>query len=168
MVCGFNSFLHVALILLIKNDQRMNMTKGFSIVALHNSKDEKNIGSALRACFCYNAKALIVSGKRYKVSCTDTPKAYRHLPLIQTDNILGCIPYDCVPVAVELTDNATNIIDYKHPARAFYIFGAEDGDVPNSILEKCRDVIYIPTNRCMNLAATVNVVLYDRLAKEGK
>ena len=27
------------------------------------------------------------------------------------------------------------------------------------------DVIYIPTARCLNLAACVNVVLYDRLTK---
>jgi tRNA(Leu) C34 or U34 (ribose-2'-O)-methylase TrmL len=27
-------------------------------------------------------------------------------------------------------------------------------------------VVYVPTIGCMNLAATVNVVLYDRLAKE--
>jgi tRNA(Leu) C34 or U34 (ribose-2'-O)-methylase TrmL len=26
-------------------------------------------------------------------------------------------------------------------------------------------VVYIPTTGCMNLAATVNVVLYDRMAK---
>ncbi|MBU0538004.1 MAG: 23S rRNA methyltransferase, partial [Gammaproteobacteria bacterium] len=26
-------------------------------------------------------------------------------------------------------------------------------------------IVYIPTKGCMNLAATVNVVLYDRLAK---
>lgn len=30
----------------------------------------------------------------------------------------------------------------------------------------CRDIIYVPTNGCMNLAATVNVILYDRMAKE--
>jgi tRNA(Leu) C34 or U34 (ribose-2'-O)-methylase TrmL len=29
-------------------------------------------------------------------------------------------------------------------------------------------VIYIPTRYCMNLAATVNVVLYDRMAKRGE
>jgi hypothetical protein len=28
-------------------------------------------------------------------------------------------------------------------------------------------VVYIPTNGCMNLAATVNVLLYDRLAKSA-
>ena len=32
----------------------------------------------------------------------------------------------------------------------------------------CTDVVYIPTIGCMNLAATVNVVLYDRLAKAHK
>lgn len=30
-----------------------------------------------------------------------------------------------------------------------------------------RDVVYVPTNGCMNLAATVNVVLYDRAAKQA-
>ena len=29
----------------------------------------------------------------------------------------------------------------------------------------CEETIYIPTEGCMNLAATVNVVLYDRMAK---
>ncbi len=28
-------------------------------------------------------------------------------------------------------------------------------------------VVYVPTRHCMNLAATVNVVLYDRLSKGG-
>ena len=36
------------------------------------------------------------------------------------------------------------------------------------ITDWCRDVVYIPTDKCMNLAATVNVVLYDRLAKYDK
>ena len=35
------------------------------------------------------------------------------------------------------------------------------------MLSWCRDVVYIPTNGCMNLAACVNVVLYDRLSKSN-
>lgn len=46
------------------------------------------------------------------------------------------------------------------------ISGAEDATLGKRITDKCRDVVYVPTTGCMNLAATVNVVLYDRMAKQ--
>ncbi len=58
--------------------------------------------------------------------------------------------------------------DPVHPVRAFYIFGGEDATLGGRVLSWCRDVIYIPTAYCMNLAATVNVVLYDRMTKNEK
>jgi tRNA(Leu) C34 or U34 (ribose-2'-O)-methylase TrmL len=48
-----------------------------------------------------------------------------------------------------------------------YIFGPEDGSLPQSVVDQCEHVVFIPTTGCMNLAATVNVVLYDRLAKQS-
>lgn len=142
--------------------------RGYSAVGLCNPKIPVNVGSALRACFCYNASMMAISGERYKKRCTDTMKTYRHMPLLQVDDLHDVIPYDCVPVAVDLIDGATPLPDYKHPQRAFYIFGPEDGTLGSEITDWCKDVVYIPTNRCMNLAATVNVVLYDRMAKERK
>ena len=76
------------------------------------------------------------------------------------------IPYDCIPVAVDLIDGAQSLPAYIHPQRAFYIFGAEDATLGARILSWCRDIIYIPTKGCLNLAACVNVVLYDRMIKE--
>jgi hypothetical protein len=96
---------------------------------------------------------------------TDTPKAYRSIPVVLIEDLHDVIPFDCVPVGVDLVDGAQNLISYIHPKRAFYIFGAEDQTLGHRILSWCRDVIYVPTNRCMNLAASVNVVLYDRMAK---
>ena len=54
-----------------------------------------------------------------------------------------------------------------YAARTFYVFGAEDATLGARTLSWCRDVIYVPTAGCMNLAATANVVLYDRLVKMG-
>lgn len=88
------------------------------------------------------------------------------MPLLKVNNLHDVVPHDCVPVAVDLIDGAINLIDYDHPQRAFYIFGPEDGTLGSSITDWCRDIIYIPTKACMNLAATVNVVLYDRLSKQ--
>lgn len=42
-----------------------------------------------------------------------------------------------------------------------------DASLPAEVVQAADDVVYIPTVGCMNLAATVNVLLYDRLAKLG-
>jgi tRNA(Leu) C34 or U34 (ribose-2'-O)-methylase TrmL len=141
------------------------MIRGYACVGLDNPKTMSNIGSALRAVGVYGAAMLAISGKRYRKHGSDTMKHYRHLPLVQVNDLKTVIPYDCVPVAIDLIDGATPLPEYNHPERAFYIFGAEDATLGKRVLSYCRDVVYIPTNGCMNLAATVNVVLYDRMCK---
>lgn len=140
---------------------------GFSAIALYAPRRDCNIGGAMRAAYCYDASLMIIKGRMAKYS-SDTPKSWRHVPVIETEDIFKHIPYDCVPVAVELVENARNLVNYIHPKRALYIFGPENGSLGKSVLEKCRDIVYIPTKRCMNLAATVNVVLYDRMTKRTK
>ena len=144
------------------------MKSGYSAIGLFNPKNSINVGAVLRAAGVYNSKLVATCGNRYKKSSTDTMKHINKIPLIQTDNLHDIIPYGCVPVAVELIDNATSLIEYTHPKNAFYVFGPEDGTLGKNVLSWCRDVVYIPTDRCMNLAATVNVVLYDRLCKNHK
>lgn len=143
------------------------MTRGYAAIGLHQPKTPVNVGAALRAAGCYGAAMVATSGRRYSRAPTDTMKIYRHLPLIQCDDLHCVIPFDCVPVAVDLIPGAVSLKDYKHPERAFYVFGPEDGTLGREILAWCRDVVYVPTNGCMNLAATVNVVLYDRAAKQA-
>lgn len=142
------------------------MSRGFSSIGLHQPKYSNNIGSVLRACTVYDVSLLVTSGKRYEKHCTDTTAGYRHMPFIHSvQNLKDYIPYSTVPVAVDIVPDAVNLYDYVHPPSAFYIFGPEDGTLGPSITSWCRDVIYVPTKYCMNLAATVNVVLYDRAAK---
>ena len=141
--------------------------RGYCGVGLDNPKNEINVGSALRAAGVYGASFVAVTGKRFGSARTDTMKHYRHLPLFRPESLFDLLPYDCVPVAVDLIEGATSLLEYKHPERAFYIFGAEDATLGKRILSKCKNVVYVPTNGCMNLAATVNVILYDRLAKNG-
>ena len=140
--------------------------RGYAAIGLDNPKNNINVGSALRACGVYGAGMLATSGTRYKSVAADTMKQWKFMPFIQCDNLHTVIPYNCVPVAVDIIEGAIPLQDYIHPERAFYIFGAEDNTLGDRITSWCRDVVYVPTNRCMNLAATVNVVLYDRLAKQ--
>lgn len=141
-------------------------SRGFCGVGLMRPKTDANVGSALRACGAYGAALMAIQGKRFQKASTDTMKAWRHMPVMETDSMRGALPYGCVPVAIELVPGARSLVGYTHPERAFYIFGPEDGSLGNDVLSWCRDVIYIPTTGCMNLAACVNVVLYDRMAKQ--
>lgn len=142
--------------------------RGYAAVGLDNPKSEVNVGSAMRAVGVYGASMLVVSGKRLKAGCSDTMKHHKHIPLLHVNDLFDAIPFGCIPVAVDLVEGAKSLIDYKHPERAFYIFGAEDATLGKRILDRCRDVVFVPMNGCMNLAATVNVVLYDRLSKQTK
>jgi len=139
--------------------------RGYSAIGLYHPKTPANVGSAMRGAYAFSSKLFLIQGKRYKKSCTDTPQGWKHIPLIETDNLFDAIPYSCVPVGVDLIEGARPLQSYIHPERAVYIFGPEDGTLPPSIYSKCRDIISIPTTICLNLAATVNIVLYDRLVK---
>lgn len=141
---------------------------GYSVVGLHHPKNPANVGGALRAAYCYGAKSVMVSGNRKGIRhAADTTKIWRHDPVFCVDDLGSVIPFDCVPVAIDLVAGAVPLPEYRHPIRAFYVFGPEDGTLGDSVLSWCRDVVMVPTTQCMNLAATVNVVLYDRLAKQS-
>ena len=142
--------------------------RGYCAIGLYQPKTPANVGSVLRAAGCYGVAMVAITGNRFHRSGTDTIAQWRHMPLLQVDDLKATIPYDCVPVAVDLIPGARPLPSYTHPVRAFYVFGPEDGTLGASVTSWCRDVIYVPTFNCMNLAACVNVILYDRLAKSGQ
>lgn len=142
------------------------MGRGYAGIGLDHPKSGVNVGAALRAAGIYGAAFVAATGRRYGVTPTDTMKHYRHLPFFRPISLHDIIPFDCVPVAIDLLDGASPLPEYVHPERAFYIFGAEDATLGARITDWCRDTVYVPTTGCMNLAATVNVVLYDRMTKE--
>jgi len=121
------------------------MNRGYACIGLYHPTSPINVGSVMRAAFAFDAAFVAIAGTRVRSGPTDTPKAWRHLPLIFTDDLYAAIPYNCVPVAVELVDNARPLHEYAHPERAFYIFGPENGTLGKAVLDWCRDVVYIPT-----------------------
>jgi tRNA(Leu) C34 or U34 (ribose-2'-O)-methylase TrmL len=141
--------------------------RGFAAIGLDRCKDTANLGGVLRAAQCYGAASVAVSGGRMGKYATDTMKAYRHIPCTQVDDVMSVVPFGAVPVVIEICDRARSLFGFTHPESAFYIFGPEDGSVRREIIERAPLVIQIPTNFCMNLAATVNVVLYDRMSKRS-
>lgn len=146
------------------------INRGFAAIALVNPKDRNNVGSVLRAAGCYGASLVVIAGSRPErymgKIVTDTEKAYRHIPVLRCEDEFDCIPYDCVPVAVEFLPHGISLVDFTHPERAYYIFGPEDGTLGRRVTDRCKFVVQIPSFYCLNLACATNVVLYDRMAKQ--
>jgi len=140
-------------------------------IGLVNPKNGYNIGAALRATGCFGGSFFVASGTRFTEMKSDyrnadTEFARKRMPcFLGVKDIMDYVPKECVPVAIERDATATNIVDFVHPRRAFYIFGSEDGAVPSEVVAQCQHKVFIPTTGSLNLGATVNVVLYDRLAK---
>lgn len=145
------------------------MSRGFAAIGLLRPKHHENVGAVLRAAFCYDARLVAIEGDRSPVrSYVDTFKAWRHVPVLRGDDLHAMIPFAAVPVAVDLVEGAISLPAFQHPQRAFYIFGPEDGTLGRRVLEWCQHRVMIPMRECSNLAATVNVVLYDRMAKADR
>lgn len=142
-------------------------------IGLSNPKSPENVASVMRAAGNYRVDNVFYSGTRYPRALKLNPgiadlsrKVSQAIPLNGVTSLIDEAPGEMMLVCVELAENAISLPDYQHPENAFYIFGPEDGSIQQQELDRADAVIYIPTVGCMNLAATVNVVLYDRLAKQ--
>lgn len=143
-------------------------------IGLTDPKTPDNVGAVMRAAGCYEAVSVSYTGERFNKAIargqklhTDTKNVSRRIPLQHISTFMEAIPEGATPVAIELVEGASSLIEYQHPKNAYYIFGPEDKSLSKEVVAWCKDVIYVPTVGCMNLAATVNVVLYDRTAKLG-
>ncbi|WJT10254.1 RNA methyltransferase [Vibrio harveyi] len=143
-------------------------TKPTAIIGLYNPKSPTNVGAVLRAAGCYDAAQVRYSGTRYSRAVkfqTDTQNSQERIQLVEMEDLTANVADDVEIVCVELVVGATALPHFTHPENAIYVFGPEDGSLPQEMVDKAHHVVYVPTHGCMNLAATVNVVLYDRMAK---
>lgn len=141
--------------------------RGFSAIGLFRPKDKANVGAVMRAAHVYGAAMVAVEGARGSAlrHAANTSAAHRHIPTFTPENLLDARPFDCQVVVVDLIPGAVAMPDFRHPDRAFYIFGPEDGTIDKRHTNFAQHVVYVPGKHCMNLAATVNVTLYDRMVK---
>jgi len=150
-------------------------------IALTDPKTPSNVGSVMRAAGNYNVDQVLFSGKRYAHAAkfktekhtTDTRNIRHKIPLTQVDDFINIkdslenISSATKIICVDLVEGAIPLPHFVHPENALYIFGPEDSTISQEVIDNADDVVYVPTTGCMNLAASVNVLLYDRLAKSA-
>ena len=144
------------------------MNKTSTRIALINPKSPTNVGAVMRAAACFQVDSVCYTGQRYDRAArfaTDTKDASRDIPLTAVTSPLDGMSTTMKLVCIELAEGATPLPEFRHPDKALYLFGPEDGTIAQEFIDKADAIVYIPTIGCLNLAASVNVVLYDRLAK---
>jgi len=141
-------------------------------IGLCNPKSPENVGSVMRASGNYGVDAVFYTGSRYARAVAlnpDIPKTSRSvskgIPLVGVSSLFDEVADDMQVICVEFAENATPLPEFEHPDNAFYLFGPEDGTISQEIIDRADAVVYVPTVGCMNLSASVNVLLYDRMAK---
>lgn len=151
---------------------KKKMKQSHVSIGLINPKSPDNVGAVLRAAANYRVDEVFYTGDRYpraierKARSVDmSRKVSKDVRLFATDSLLGVVTDTMNIVCIEFAINAIALPAYKHPDNALYIFGPEDGSIDQAIIDQADAVVYVPTVGCMNLSASVNVVLYDRMAK---
>ena len=144
------------------------MKTGYVTIGLTNPKSPTNVGAVMRAAGCYQVDGVFYTGERYARAArfnTDTKGVSESIPLTGVNSLLESIEDGTKVICVDLIEGAIPLPQFSHPDKAFYIFGPEDGTISQHVIDHADAVVYVPTVGCMNLAASVNVLLYDRLAK---
>jgi tRNA(Leu) C34 or U34 (ribose-2'-O)-methylase TrmL len=152
-------------------------------VILVDPKYPHNVAATIRACSCFGIKSLFWTGARVdprqyeRLPREERMKGYQDVAWVHTDRPFDYLESDrknwhrrnfkvkAHPVCVEIHPDSIALPDFIHPPNAVYVFGPEDGGVPQVIRRHCWSFVHIPSRHCLNLAAAVNVVLYDRSIK---
>lgn len=145
------------------------MTRGYFGIGVYHIKTEVNIGTLWRSAYQLGAAHVFTIGRRYKKQSSDTYATSKHLPLFHYsdyDDFYSHIPHECRVVGVEMCGRPIEI--FAHLEQCVYLLGAEDGGLPDDIIERCAYTIALPSVRqpSFNVAVAGSIVMYDRLVKD--
>jgi tRNA(Leu) C34 or U34 (ribose-2'-O)-methylase TrmL len=153
-------------------------------IVLHMPKYPHNVGQIVRLASAYGIAQVWYSGDRIREAIgmrlprEERMRRYEDVVLVNHADPLArlceALP-GARPVAVELRPNSESLVDFVHPdalppedrqhGPPIYVFGPEDGSLPGPVVKRCHRFVVIPSYECLNLAASVATILYDRMAK---
>ncbi|AHJ62213.1 23S rRNA methyltransferase [Granulibacter bethesdensis] len=147
-------------------------SRGYFGIGVEGISKSANVGALLRtahafgAHFCFSIAAGFDARAGRSADTADTPA---HVPFYRFNSVETVVlPKNCALVGVEITDDASLLPSFRHPANAAYVLGPERSSLSPALLERCTHVVRIPTRFSLNLSVAGALVLYDRLLQHGR
>lgn len=145
-------------------------SRGYFGIGIYGCKTETNIGTLWRSAYQLGASFIFTVNGRYKKQCSDTVKAWKHIPFYQYETweqFKLARPKDCKLIGIEFNSDSRPLKNFVHPHNAIYLLGAEDGGLPTSIQKECQALIELPSVRhpSFNVSVAGSIVMFDRFNK---
>ena len=142
------------------------LPKGYFAIGAERMSKSLNLGNLMRSAHAFGASFTFTVGATYQAleARADTSKGQWHLPHYnwqKPDDLV--LPKGCRLVGVELIDAAIDLPSFRHPLRAAYILGPEQGSLSDALVARCDYVVKIPSSFCINVAMAGAIVMYDRV-----
>ncbi|MBP6819396.1 RNA methyltransferase [Ferrovibrio sp. MS7] len=145
--------------------------RGFFGVGTERMSKPMNAGTLFRTAHAFGAGFVFTIDAAYSVNAarSDTSRTPDNLPWYTYDKPADLkLPQGCKLVGIELLDIAVDLPSFRHPQRAAYVLGPEQGSLSPELVARCDHVIKIPTSFCVNVGVAGAIVMYDRLITLGK
>jgi tRNA G18 (ribose-2'-O)-methylase SpoU len=140
--------------------------KGYFAIGAERMSKSLNLGNLMRSAHAFGASFTFTVGATYQAleARADTSKGQWHIPHYNWASAAEmALPQGCKLVGVELIDEAIDLPNFRHPMRAAYILGPEQGSLSPELLARCAYVVKIPSSFCVNVAMAGAIVMYDRV-----
>jgi tRNA G18 (ribose-2'-O)-methylase SpoU len=142
------------------------LPKGYFAIGAERMSKSLNLGNLMRSAHGFGAAFTFTVGATYRAleAYADTSKSQLHLPHYNWASLDEmALPQGCKLVGIELLDDAIDLPSFRHPLRAAYVLGPEQGSLSPQLLARCDYTVKIPTHFCVNVAMAGAIVMYDRV-----
>ena len=107
-------------------------TRGYFAIGAERMSKSLNLGNLMRSAHGFGASFTFTVGATYQAleARADTSKGQWHLPHYNWPTIEAmALPQGCTLVGVELVADAVDLPSFRHPLRAAYVLGPEQGSL---------------------------------------
>ncbi len=147
------------------------LPRGYFAIGAERMSKALNLGNMMRSAHGFGAAFTFTIGASYQAleARADTSKSRQHLPHYSWASAAElALPEGCRLVGIELLDEAIDLPSFRHPLRAAYVLGPEQGSLSPALLARCDYTVRIPSSFCINVAMAGAIVMYDRVRCLGR
>ena len=152
------------------NDQKYPELSCKPVIAAWQIINPENIGNMIRLADNVGAEDVFILGADFQLRMSSVKKTAGlsfnnvRLTFISPEDFFDQLSPDSQLVAIETSEDSTNIFTNKLPEKIIILVGNERNGLPDEILQKCSLKVHIPmTGKCksMNVSHALSVALFE-------